>query len=254
MSDDEVQVEFVLRRRSSLQDENLDDTYETFGGWPKVRQFTDALIDALTAMPRAPKEENLIPKPRRGSFALSVEQVDGTGSLIEAERYLRAGPDDSWTAEMYRRTQEFRRFIEKNDYVLQSGPVGNVVDFPMPTIPTLHPLVELGTLSGRIHQSGGAEGTIRVIFDSDTIGTVTCKAGKGLAKTAGEHLYERALFRVEIYRDPFTMERTRPPKIVNIDPLGPDLLNPRDALMKYLDGDTRNVDLSEFQKVIGEDE
>lgn len=167
--------------------------------WSELREFVDAFVEALTAMPDGPEAKDVVFSKVEEGSAISVVYVPRATLL--ATRVLARGPNPRWTSKQRRAAESLYMFVRDRKATLEVGQraLHSVV---IPDQAAKWTVRESAELRGTMIMAGGREMKVRI--DLDCEGLVICEAEPAVVKELGARLQESVFVEGVFTRDAVT--------------------------------------------------
>lgn len=162
-------------------------TKKTFS-WPQYKEFTDALVKALSGMKNGPRPDQIIPEEIKDGSAQPAYSIPEDS--LPVVRKLAQGPTRAWTS------SEKEKITDLHDWLRSHGAKGTLsvkkgyehkIIVPLPK--ELYPIKSYESITGIIWLVGGEKGRVHVRIGQEK--TLTCDAGQKLAEDLAKLLYHK---------------------------------------------------------------
>ncbi len=162
-------------------------TKKTFS-WPQYREFTDALVKALSGLRNGPHPDQVIPEEIKDGTAQPAYSIPE--SNFPVVRKLADGPKRSWTL------AEREKIVDLHEWMRSHGAKGTVslkkgyehtIIIPAPK--EIYLIRSYESIVGVIWMVGGEKGKVHIRIGQEK--PIACDAGQKLAEDLGKLLYHK---------------------------------------------------------------
>ena len=162
-------------------------TKKTFS-WPQYKEFTDALVKALSGLKNGPHPDKIIPEEIKDGTAQPAYSIPL--SNFSVVKKLADGPKNSWTLAEREKITDLHEWMRnhgaKGAISLKKGYEHKII---VPEPKELYLIRSYESISGIVWMVGGEKGKVHIKFGKES--TIACDAGQKLAEDLGRLLYHK---------------------------------------------------------------
>lgn len=162
-------------------------TKKTFP-WPQYKEFTDALVKALSGLRNGPPPDRIIPEEIKDGTAQPAYSIPVSNFAVV--RKLAGGPKRSWTA------AEREKIVDLHEWMRNHGAKGTVSlkkgyehQIIVPTPKEIHLIRSYESIVGVVWMVGGEKRKVHIKIGQEK--PIPCDAGQKLAEDLGKLLYHK---------------------------------------------------------------